>query len=346
MTPPTMAGMPVAQQSNPWGPQGYVTPEANQAWQQGYPPNQPPNQLPNQPGPGQPQFAFGQPPQPFFPQPPQPPQQPPKKGGGRNAGLAVVAIVVVAAIIAGIFLLTHKKSGGDHVANAGQTSAPGGASASFPSFNAPSSAGHVTTTAPASTPSPDQSSDTGADGASLDEQGTDQTPFAPASFFPETFTDDGGTTYTRQADGPAQCHQQSASSTMNNILSANGCKQMVNASYVDGDGKILVSVVTYAFADADHASGAFKAIQAKHGIDMGLWCPESGEGSSPCNASSDAVHAASSYEWYQQDHRYLTTAVAIHIDLSTDTSLQTAESAAAKAAVYACGPQYYLGQGN
>jgi hypothetical protein len=117
---------------------------------------------------------------------------------------------------------------------------------------------------------------------------------------------------------------------------------MDNASYVDTGNKILVSVVTYAFPNQDSASKAFQAIQANHGVDMGLWCPQSGAGSTPCQASSSKYHAASSYEWYQQDHRYLTTAVAVYINLSPDKSLQTQESTASKKAVYSCGPEYYL----
>jgi hypothetical protein len=75
--------------------------------------------------------------------------------------------------------------------------------------------------------------------------------------------------------------------------------------------------------------------------DFGVWCPTSGDGATPCSASSDFADAAKS-EVLNQSYRYVIEATALYSEITTDTTYAAWTQAAANEAAQVAGPANYL----
>jgi hypothetical protein len=179
---------------------------------------------------------------------------------------------------------------------------------------------------------------------------TDLTPFTAASLLPQTLTDSvDNITYTLVASGNHPCNGTgSMSSATAATLTSNGCTRAMTGVYIedsstlDPGSHILVSVQIFPFAGLSTAMQVKSDFPSGGTWDFGIYCPLTGLGSTTCGGDyADARKGES--ENYR--HRYLVEATAVYVDLSTSAQVLPWLNAAAQAAVSACGPQNYPGNG-
>jgi hypothetical protein len=179
---------------------------------------------------------------------------------------------------------------------------------------------------------------------------TDLTPFTAASLLPQTFTDSvDGITYTLVASGGHPCNETSSmSSATAAMLTSNGCTRVMTGDYIEDDSSldpgshILVSVQIFPFASLSVAMQVKNDFPSGGAWDFGLYCPSTGLGSTTCDGDYPDAGKSESENYH---HRYLVEATAVYVNLTTSTQVLPWLNAAAQAAVSACGPQNYPGNG-
>jgi hypothetical protein len=178
---------------------------------------------------------------------------------------------------------------------------------------------------------------------------TDLTPFTAASLLPKTFTDVNDITYTLVASGKFTCNATSSmSSATAATLTSNGCTQVMTGDYiedgstVDPGSRILVSVQIFPFASLSTAMQVENNFPSGGTWDFGIYCPRKGLGSTTCDGGYANAQKGESENY---DYRYLVEATTVYVNLTTSAQVLPWLNAAAQAAVSACGPQNYPGNG-
>ncbi|WP_328506441.1 hypothetical protein [Streptomyces sp. NBC_00391] len=220
--------------------------------------------------------------------------------------------------------------------------------------------GHGTTSASSSPPpTPTASpSPTPFDPKALDSKTTDQTPFTEAALLPPTFTalsdDDHRTEFTLSYSGGAQpCVIPGTTSSdpllgagvspnVQNVLTTNGCISDMAGVYLgpgDGGASIGAFVEVYQFADAATAQRVHTNLNGLFAPGAGGWsfgfrCPPTGAAAAVCTHGNSGYTASLNLQ-----HRYVVKATTIYTE--GKHGVDSATNSAAKAAVLACGPNYY-----
>ncbi|WP_370348860.1 hypothetical protein [Catenulispora sp. EB89] len=369
--PPTQAAdaVPPPGAPNPWlqapQPQPQPMPQGGPApqfqpqqgpWQQGAPGPQPVPPGPWGPGPGQPPYPPGQ--QPYFPQQGAPAG---KGNGGKTAAIIVAAVVAVAAVVSLVVVVTRGNNGSSDTINnaansstsgatSGPTSVPGtnfptgstsGSDDSAPTDTASDTSSDATDTDTASTSdSPPELTSTPFDPTVLNAFQTDKTPLDVNSLVPQDFTDDKGVHYSLKAGSVQPCVQTDMSNNMQDILTSNSCSKEIAAAYVDDSGQYLISVKVLPLPDQHTATTVYNDLAQQSAADFGIWCPESGPGSSACQGD---YQSATIKQYREQQHRYIILSVALAVNHSQSTEITPWLDAAAKKAVDSAGPLNWSG---
>ncbi|WP_228554930.1 serine/threonine protein kinase [Catenulispora pinisilvae] len=267
-----------------------------------------------------------------------PPAPPPT---GTNPAMAVMATVGVLALVIAVVLGVTQPWKHTSSDNTGQTSnesttstttttpyVPPTTSEYVPpttSEYVPPTTDYLTTTTPAFSWS------------NLNEAASDTTPQTAEAVLPETFTDSDGRVYKQQGAGADPCVENSQTSSVQNLLSSNHCSAMVDGSYTNDAGTILISIEVIVFPDATTASSVESQLANTKSGDLGFWCPKTGTGASVCD---NGTNGAMSRGNVRADYRYVVNSDAVYIDLAAsgnDTALQNGAQMAAKSA----GPEVY-----
>lgn len=308
------------QQPNPNDPNAFG-PAASGGWQQGYggyPGAQPGGQFPG--------------------------QQPPKKGNGRFVAALLGSLAAVTAVGVTLLLVT-----GNHSGNSSPV-------ADDSTATAPTASATPTDTSDATATATDTATDSSGDGSAtsaafdaseMDDSSTDPAPYSADALLPNTFTDSKNVEYTLQGAGTHDCVQDQMSSDVQSVMRKYGCSQVLTGSYTVSSGAtskndILVSVEVFAFKDASTAHDVYNSFSENGSWDFGIWCPNSGDGAKPCDASSSQYDNATKSEVEVDDHRYLIEATALYTNMTTDSSVKAWTDAAVKEAAVSCGPEYYI----
>ncbi|MFD0637687.1 hypothetical protein ACFQ9X_45125 [Catenulispora yoronensis] len=340
--PPPGAPNPWLQQpqqpQNPWQNQGGAPPPGAGGWG----PNQPPGG-------------------PFYPM--QTP--PPKKNNGKTIGIVVGAVAAVAAVVLVVVLASKGNGSKDNVGTAGSsTSHSATGPSSVPDTNFPTGT-KAPTSHSSSSPSPSDSSSSDTDSPSdttssssdaytpppdltstpfdpsvLNEGATDKTPMTLEALAPQDFTDDRGVHYSLKAGSIQPCVQTDMSANMKDILTSNSCTKEVAASYVDDSGQYLVSVKVLPLPDQHTATVVYNDLAQQNAADFGIWCPQSGPGSTACQGD---YRSATIKQYREQQHRYVVLSVALAVNHSESSTIAPWLDAAAKKAVDAAGPDNWSG---
>ncbi|GIG61872.1 hypothetical protein Lfu02_62440 [Longispora fulva] len=347
--PPPAGGWQAGQQQpegwQPGQPQvdGWQSgPPQPDGWQQG-PPQPDGWQMPPEgwQQPAQPQAAGWQPPAEGWQQPgPQPDQgwqqpvpPPAKPQNTRTIVIAAVAgalgLVVVCAIMVGVGVLGRFGTDGSRTREPVAEST--GSRYTPPAAETTEPAPVRTTAAPTKK---------AFDPASLDGQSTDNTPLTAAALLPDSFTDAKGVVYNRKGSGTEGCNTNYKQSHVNDALSAAHCQAVMGGTYVDNSEQILVAVWVVPLADTETAQSAYASLKDVHTGDWGILCPASGAGADVCHKDIGSARKAG---YTHQHHRYLTSTVAIYINLTESTTADTWLDAAAKKAAEEAGPLNYSG---
>jgi len=217
---------PYGPPASPYGdPSGY-----------GYAPSGP--QQPQAPGwPGPPGGGFGGPPGP----PPGPPPQ-----GGKKTGLIIGGIIGAVVLLGGggtAIALTL--SGGDDPAPKPTKTGAQPTASSSPS---------------AASPTPTSTDTGGGRWLKIASRSTDPKPLTAAEVFGRTRVSDNGRTYrqvTRQAT--TDCSAAVTGTRIKAALSAGDCTQLLRATYLRGDGKVMGTVSISNLSDSAASRHAFSA---------------------------------------------------------------------------------------
>nr|WP_264085069.1 serine/threonine-protein kinase [Kibdelosporangium phytohabitans] len=176
------------------------------------------------------------------------------------------------------------------------------------------------------------------DPGSPDSVARDKTPFTANALMPDSYIDSKDVKYKVAAGGVHDCVQRGMSQNVRDILSRAGCARMVTGSFVDSSGKILVSVQVYAFENTAAADAVYGRFDAASSLSFGLWCPLDGTGAAACKGD-DRKATRSIYIGHH--HRYVFSAYALYINLTSEAGAKPWLDAAAKRAVNVVGPQNY-----
>ncbi len=179
---------------------------------------------------------------------------------------------------------------------------------------------------------------------------TDLTPFTAASLLPQKFTDSvDHITFTLVASGEHPCNGTSSmSSATAATLTSNGCTRAMTGDYIedsstlDPGSHILVSVQIFPFASLSTAIQVENNFPSGGTWNFGIYCPRTGLGSTTCDGDYADAQKSESANYH---HRYLVEATAVYVNLTTSAQVLPWLNAAGQAAVYACGPQNYPGNG-
>ena len=190
-------------------------------------------------------------------------------------------------------------------------------------------------------PSPTQDSSSPALAPSdLDNAATDPTDVSVATMLPQQY-DDSGTVFNLTSASAEPCPPVStgAVASVNNALQNYGCASEgeIVGTYLDSSQQIQVAVWVIPLPDTADADGAYDALTTSAArSSWGIWCPVTGTGSQVCQGSwQDATQSA----WIGACHRYLVRAVALYVDLASDSTLMTVLNSAGDAATMATGPR-------
>ncbi|WP_194899583.1 hypothetical protein, partial [Catenulispora pinisilvae] len=175
---------------------------------------------------------------------------------------------------------------------------------------------------------------------SLNAMQTDKTPLEVNALVPQDFTDDKGVHYTLKAGSVQPCVQTDMSSNMQDILTSNSCSKEIAAAYVDDSGQYLVSVKVLPLPDEHTATTVYNDLAQQSTADFGIWCPESGPGSTACQGD---YQSATIKQYREQQHRYIILSVALAVNHSQSTDITPWLDAAAKKAVDGSGPTNWSG---
>ncbi|MFD1049433.1 hypothetical protein ACFQ1S_29820, partial [Kibdelosporangium lantanae] len=196
----------------------------------------------------------------------------------------------------------------------------------------------TSTSSEETTSSSTRTTTTTSDTGSPDAASTDRTPFTAAALMPDSFTDDKGVKYNYQAGGVHDCVQQEMSQNVRDILNRAGCARMVTGDFLSHDDHVLVSVQVYAFEDTGAADAVYEKLDAAQSVYFGIWCPTSGTGSSACKGDRSRATRST---YIGQHRRYVVSAYAVYVNLTSDPSVKPWLDSAANEAVTSVGPQNY-----
>ncbi|MFE5287464.1 hypothetical protein ACFRAQ_21070 [Nocardia sp. NPDC056611] len=204
----------------------------------------------------------------------------------------------------------------------------------------------ITTTAPTTTTSTTAPSTSGTlgtsgvDKATLNQQGTDKTPFTADALLPSSFTDSKGVVFTRRSSGVKDCVASNMSQNVKTALQANKCVQMVTGTYIDKSDKLMTSLEVFAFPSSTEAEAIYTSLKGQKQT-WDVWCPTQGIGASVCQSDLDTLWAATYSSWGRWQYRYLYEAYSLSIDLAVDASLQPSLDAPSRTVLQLVGPDNY-----
>lgn len=243
--------------------------------------------------------------------------------GNSNTALKVVLASLVAvlliAVVVGVVVL-GRNSGNDHSTASGTST--------------------TTTSAPGKSTTPPAPSTPTFDKGTLNQSGTDKTPFTADALLPQTFTDSKNVAYTLRSSGSKPCVSSNMSQNVKDALNSNSCQNMMTGVYIDQSDKILLSIEVLAFPSQNQATTVYNGLKGQNQT-WDIWCPTNGTGSSVCQAPTKTMFAATYSSWGQQEYRYLYESYALYINLTQDTSVTDWLEAPAKGILDVVGPDNY-----
>lgn len=274
---------------------------------------------------------------------------PPRQNSARTAVAIISALAVVGTAVTAVIYSTG--SNGSQTPAAFQTNTSLPSQTGVPLISASPEPSDQDTSQPSTDPSDEFGSPTADafDWNSLNDSGTDTTPFTQDSLLPQTFTDSQNITYTLEAAGEKKCVQSTMSQSVQNVLKDYSCKNAMTGSYlvdssvdkVSSNNDILVSVQIWPFPDAATADKVEKALAKVSSKQFSIWCPTSGPGAAPCNSQN--YYNAATWWSLQSDYRYVVEATAVYTNMTQDTSVAYKwEKTATSEAVKESGPQVYV----
>ncbi|MGW4356575.1 hypothetical protein ACWELJ_31265 [Nocardia sp. NPDC004582] len=238
--------------------------------------------------------------------------------------LGVLLVVLVIAIGVGVVVLSgDDKTGNTATGSSTTTTAP-------PTTTAPT----TTTAVPTASGTPEL------DKTTLNQQGTDKTPFTADALLPSSFTDSKGVVFTRRSSGVKDCIASNMSQNVKTALQDNKCVQMVTGTYIDKSDKLMTSLEVFAFPSSTEAEAIYTSLKGQKQI-WDVWCPTQGVGSSVCQSDLDTLWAATHSSWSRWQYRYLYEAYSLSIDLKVDASLEPSLDAPSRTILQLAGPDNY-----
>lgn len=190
-------------------------------------------------------------------------------------------------------------------------------------------------------PTQDSSSPTVAP-SDFDNAATDPTDVSVATMLPQQY-DASGTVFnlTSAAAEPCPPASTSAIASVNDTLQNYGCASEgeIVGTYLDSSQQIQVVVWVIPLPDTTDAFDAYDALTtpAAHsdwGSSWGIWCPVAGTGSQVCQ---EPWQNATQSAWIGACHRYLVRALALYVDLASDSTLMTVLNSAGNDATFSIG---------
>ncbi|GCD96135.1 serine/threonine-protein kinase [Embleya hyalina] len=173
---------------------------------------------------------------------------------------------------------------------------------------------------------------------SLDNAGTDRTPFTAGALLAPSFSDDDGVPYRVWESGKYSCDTPKMTADVRNALAARGCTSEVAGTYSGRSrtgGEMVVHVQIFPLGSANDAEAVVEAVKELRGgsWSFGIRCPVSSAG------ACDDYAKLSGHRQYTWTGRYVLEAEALYLDTTAKSDVHTLN--AARKALEACGPKYY-----